>query len=1049
VITTLRLIRQHADLNPGSIAVSYLNEQLTYDELDKRSSELAAILLQEGVVRGARVGVCIDRGLDLAVALLAIIKSGAGYVPLDPSYPIQRLKIMAESSSLTLTLTSNVYTSLLSPVSRVLEVKDSSKLAISTSSPSPSPSSANSWDIAGNDDLAYIIYTSGSTGVPKGVSMPRGPLDNLVQWQLNHPRFSQPAKVLQFTPVSFDVHFQEFFVTWAGGGELVMISDHQRRDPLSLLRTIIDNNIERLFLPFVALQQLIEQAVNYGPFPTSLKDVVTAGEQLVVSDYVRTFFSRLPECRLHNQYGPSESHVVTALTLKGDPKEWHRIPSIGVPIDNAIIYILDNNLNEVVKGESGELCIGGQVLAQGYWGREDLTNEKFITVDIAGKPERVYRTGDLAQLNANGEFSYLGRLDNQVKIRGHRVEIGEIEAVIANHQAIKEVAVIAVGEGSAERKLLSYLVLDAYSTDMNTNDIHVQIKQWQDVWDGTYSQQNVSEDSSISKVGEAINSRFDTRGWNSSYTGAPLPTKEMKAWVDGTVEKILPFQPKRVLEIGAGTGLILFALAPYCQYYHATDYSEVSAKLLQQLIDDATDLNVELRASALPADQIKCLQGEAFDTVVINSVTQHLVTLEYVVDMIEQACALVEPVGGRVYIGDVTCLNTREAFFTSLECYRAQPNTNLSELKVKVEKALAEERELVFSPEFFYALKERISGISAVDVQLKPGSYSNELSQFRFDVILYLDKKTVALGESQVSWIPWKDIPSTDFFYTRLQEMHGGSIGFKGLPNKRTLKACQQMLLLRNSGLNDMSNLSAQLEDKLSEHTGFSPDQFRRLAQELDLGVQILFSDDAGSIDVIFHQSKDRFYEPLLDNSRPISDYATCPANLVLMPSVVAKLKKMLVLELPEYMWPSQYILLSRLPQTPSGKLDRRALPEPSTKRPILENEFVAACGDLETKLAIIWAKLLELDDVGVNDNFFDLGGNSILSLKLGLLIRRELDVEVTVVALFQYPTVRTMANYLSPSDRNKDEQKERALQRAKNAKKAFAKVKSNRSRRV
>jgi acyl carrier protein len=304
----------------------------------------------------------------------------------------------------------------------------------------------------------------------------------------------------------------------------------------------------------------------------------------------------------------------------------------------------------------------------------------------------------------------------------------------------------------------------------------------------------------------------------------------------------------------------------------------------------------------------------------------------------------------------------------------------------------------------------------------------------------------VTVGDPQVSWVPWKDKASIEFFYTILQEMHGKSIGFKGLPNKRTQKACQQMLLLRNSGLNDMSNLSAQLEETLSEYIGFDPDQFRRLGQEFDFAVQVLFSDDAGSIDVIYHRSKDRLYEPPFDNSRPISDYATCPANLVLMPSVVAKLKKMLVSELPEYMWPSRYILLSRLPKTPSGKLDRRALPEPSTKRPVLENEFVAASGALETKLVIIWAKLLELDDVGVNDNFFDLGGNSILSLKLGLLIRQELDVEITVVALFQYSTVRAMANYLSPNDSNKDKQKEMTLQRAKNAKKAFAKVKNNRS---
>ena len=1043
MVNTLQLIRQHVDINPNSVAVSYLGEQLTYYQLELRSNELAASLLQEGLVQGTRVGVCVERGLDLAVTLLAVMKCGAAYIPLDPSYPAQRLKIMAESSALTLILTSDLFSSLLSPIARVLDVKELSQCVTATPLP-------NQYDIANNDDLAYIIYTSGSTGVPKGVAMPRGPLDNLVKWQLKNPRFSQPTKVLQFTPISFDVHFQEFFVTWAGGGELVMISDHQRRDPLSLLRTIIDNKIERLFLPFVALQQLIEQAVNYGPFPESLKDVVTAGEQLVVSDYVRTFFSRLPLCRLHNQYGPSETHVVTALTLDGEPKEWARIPSIGVPIDNAYIYLLDENLKEVTSGEAGELCIGGLVLAQGYWGRDDLTNEKFITIDITGKRERVYRTGDLAQLNAKGEFNYLGRLDNQVKIRGHRVEIGEIEAVIADHKAIKEVAVIAVGEGSAERKLLSYLVLDAYSTEMNVSDIHIQMKQWQDVWDGTYSQHGMLD--GVSKntlLNEAINSRFDTRGWNSSYTGAALPSKEMKAWVDGTVERLLPFEPKRVLEVGAGTGLILFALAPYCKYYHATDYSEVSANLLQKLIGEAGDLELELRASALPADQIERLQSEAFDTVVINSVTQHLVTLDYVVNMIEQACALVAPVGGRVFIGDVTCQTTREAFFASLECYRAQPNADLSELKARVEKALAEERELVFSPDFFYALKAIIPGVSAVDVQLKPGQYSNELNQFRFDVILFLDKKIVPLSEQEVTWLPWAGETTVEYFKESLQAMHGDAIGFKGLPNKRTQRACHQMRLLRESDLHGMSDLAKKLEEKMSGHKGIDPAQFWQLAQELDLGVQVLFSNDAGLIDVIYHRDHSRVFEPLLDHLRPISDFASCPANLVLMPQVVAEIKNVLVSELPDYMWPTHYVLLSRLPQTPSGKLDRRALPKPSTKRPVLENEFVAASGVLETQIAVIWAKLLELDEVGVNDNFFDLGGNSILSLKLGLLIRRELDVEITVVALFQYPTVRTMANYLSSNDTSKDKQKEMALQRAKNTKKAFTKVKNNRSRRV
>ncbi len=237
-----------------------------------------------------------------------------------------------------------------------------------------------------------------------------------------------------------------------------MIDDQTRRDALALLRFIVEKNIQRLFQPFVSMQQLIAVAVAVGPMPNALRDVITAGEQLRITSVVETFFKRLPNCRLHNQYGPSESHVVTAYTLQGEPQTWPRLPAIGKPIAHTEVFIVDEQLQAVVDGQEGECLIAGVCLADGYFGRADLTSEKFINTEQYG---RVYRTGDLVRRESDGNIAYLGRIDGQVKIRGHRIELGEIETVLAKHAGVKDIALLAHGDSSGERKLIAYAVAHA------------------------------------------------------------------------------------------------------------------------------------------------------------------------------------------------------------------------------------------------------------------------------------------------------------------------------------------------------------------------------------------------------------------------------------------------------------------------------------------------------------------------------------------------------------------------------------------------------------
>ncbi|MFZ6028533.1 MAG: amino acid adenylation domain-containing protein [Chloroflexota bacterium] len=323
-------------------------------------------------------------------------------------------------------------------------------------------------------DLAYVMYTSGSTGQPKGVAMRHTPLVNLIEWEKQTTGLKQPASTLQFAPISFDVSCQELFFTWATGGKLVLISEDTRRDPEALLRTLHAHQIERLFLPFVALQHLTQTAAElHLEVPASLCEVITAGEQLQITPQIVDFFQKLKNCTLHNQYGPTESHVVSAYTLRGTPDDWPRLPPIGRPIANAVIRLLDVNFQPVPIGVPGELYIGGPVLAQGYIHRPDLTAERFI-LDPFGQESgaRLYRTGDIARYRPDGEIEYLGRLDHQVKVRGFRIELGEIETVLAQHVGVREAVVMAreaewrANDSSAAKRLVAYIVPQADQAEL-------------------------------------------------------------------------------------------------------------------------------------------------------------------------------------------------------------------------------------------------------------------------------------------------------------------------------------------------------------------------------------------------------------------------------------------------------------------------------------------------------------------------------------------------------------------------------------------------------
>ena len=427
---------------PDHTALECGASQLSYRALSEAVDELARTLAAADIGPGDRVGIAATRSVATIVSILAVVQVGAGYMPLDLAYPVDRLQAMLGDSAPRMVLGDPAALSALAAL-----IPEAATLFRAV------PRAAAVF--GAEPDLTYVLFTSGSTGRPKGVAMGAAPLRNLIAWHAAHPRLGLAARTLQFAPLSFDVHFQEIFSTLACGGTLVVLPDDVRRDPQRLRDALVEHRVERIFLPYVALQMIAEAGRDASGLV--LRDVVSAGEQLQVTPAIRALFRGLPGAELHNHYGPTESHVVTAHELRGDAELWPAIPPIGKALPHVGLALRHPETHLPEAGDSGELLLGGPTLAHGYLGQPGLTGERFLDA-VAGLEGRWYATGDIVQRDREGSYTYLGRADQQMKVDGFRIEPGEIELALMAHDDIKDAVVTAPVIVGAGPQLVAYLV---------------------------------------------------------------------------------------------------------------------------------------------------------------------------------------------------------------------------------------------------------------------------------------------------------------------------------------------------------------------------------------------------------------------------------------------------------------------------------------------------------------------------------------------------------------------------------------------------------------
>jgi amino acid adenylation domain-containing protein len=990
------LFERQVERTPDAVAVETTDQQLTYSELNRKANQLAHYLAKLGVRRETLVGVCVSRSCEMVVSLLGILKAGAAYVPLDPAYPRERLAFMLKDAGIQVLLTQEPLAGTLPQHSATVVCLDRQQELIDKES------EHNPAAEITPENLAYVIYTSGSTGQPKGVqALHRGAVNRFAWMWSEYPFEAQEVACVK-TSLNFVDSVWEIFGPLLAGIRIVLIPDEKVKDPQRLIDALAAYQVTRFISVPSLLRVVLGAESDLQARLPHLKYWTTSGEALSI-DLVRQFKQRLPQCLLINLYGSSEvAGDVTCCDSRDDAFSDRVL--IGRPIANAKVYILDPNLDPAPIGLPGELYVGGAGLARGYLNRPEETAQRFIPNPFSGEEkDRLYRSGDRGRFRPDGSIEFLGRMDQQIKIRGFRVEPGEVESLLARHPGVKEAAVIARESSSGDPQLLAYIVPDrAYEEARAQASQADRLSHWREVWNETYQLESSCQEAT-----------FNISGWKSSYTGSAIPAEEMREWVNGTVDRILSLRPHYVLEIGCGSGLLLSRIAPHCAAYCGTDFSPVTLRLLEEQIA-AWGLG---QITLLPrsADEFADFEPGSFDTVVLNSVVQYFPGIQYLVRVIEGAVRVTKP-GGSIFIGDVRNLSLLEAFCASVELPRAPAHMTLAKLQEAVRKRLAEEPELVIDPAFFPALRRHFPSVGHVELLPKRGACHNEMNRFRYDVVLRIGGSVDPAPQSN-HHVDWQEQHmSLSRLREILHENPSESLLIANVPNRRVTMDTRTLDLIRNpDGLETVRDLRRALQE-LADF-GVDPEQLWDLDPSYSSRVQLSIQN-SDCCDVLLHRKTGL---PVgdwgcarSDEERPWGSYANNPLRGAFALKLVPELREYLQERLPDYMMPAAFVTLEALPLTPNGKLNRRALPATDGSRPQLEQPYVEPRTSVERKIENLWREVLQIDRVGMNDNFFDLGGHSLLLVVVHGRMVEIFKHQVSIISLFQYPTISSLARHLS-----------------------------------
>jgi amino acid adenylation domain-containing protein len=868
---------------PGNVAVRCGAQALSYRELDRRANQVAHGLAARGAHAGARITIAVARSVEMLVGLLAVAKLKATYVPVDPGFPAERVQWMLEDARVSFMLTQSAL------ASRWAGQGFTSILLDASDPPADADAGRAPLRPAG-DGLSYVIYTSGSTDRPKGVQVSHRNVANFLFAMQELLQLDARDVLLAVTTLSFDIAVLELFLPLVHGGTVVVADEATTVDAQALGAAI-----ERWSPTWMQATPATWQMLLAGGWTGHMGLSVLCGGEALSATLAADLLAR--GRALWNVYGPIETTVwsVAHKVEPADLQEAAGFVPIGRPIANTVAFVLDTQRQLVADGTAGELYLGGLGVAQGYRGRDDLTAERFVRIPEVYPDGVLYRTGDLVRWRNCGVLEFLGRADQQLKVRGFRIEPGEIESVLLEHPAVQEAVAVCREDRPGDQRLIAYVAYQAPERAAG-GDAQDTVAQWRAIWDGTY------RDDRSSVTDGATN----LAGWRNSYDGQPLPAHEMQQWLAETVDRILARRPRRVMEIGCGTGMLLLRIAPRCQAYLACDLSEQAVAQVQTQLR-ATDLRgCDVRLGVGSALQVPPgLEPGSLDCVVLNSVIQYFPDAAYLREVLQLWRPYLRD-GGCFFIGDVRNYALDPVFHGTVALFQKGGDADVGQWRDELHMRADRDSELTVDPRFFAGLAP------ALVCSVKGGSARNELTKFRYDAVLGFGDTAVPVAPAQ--WHSWD--AALDGMALLVGDA-ADAIGISGVPDARVAADCSQVQAL-----------------------------------------------------------------------------------------LAAQLKAALKARLPEYMCPGRIEVLRQLPKTPNRKVDRGA-PQ-SAQLP---------AGDMERRVAAIWCEVLGLPAVGLDDNFFDLGGHSFLAARARVLLERAFGEAAQRVPVLLVPILVVATSNTSGSD--------------------------------
>ncbi|KAJ3773232.1 hypothetical protein FB446DRAFT_642074, partial [Lentinula raphanica] len=1003
------LFRQTAGQQNSNVAVinSDGSMPLTFEQLDKWSDALAQWLISKGYgdEKETIIGVWQTRSTLFVVSLLACHKAGCAYMPIEMTLPKERIRYMLSDTACPMVLINGYADDF--PCTDIVDYVDLASNEMQNLLQVDAVPKHFPFPAVTSDRLSHVIFTSGSTGLPKAVMIQHSCLLNFVNSE--YKPISNKDRTAVMLNIAFDVSSGEIWYPLIHGATLVCYV-HTPSSPVDILNMSSFLNRERItsFAVSTAVFKLLVEAEFFERSLPLLQSVDLVGEAAYL-EFIRPVLLARPDLAVYNCYGPSES-TIYATTFQVPPDYRRTHIAIGKPMANIGAYIVDQALQPVPQGVCGELLLTGNSLARGYLNRPDLTGDKFIELEESHPfgPNRAYHTGDIVRWTAEDELVFLYRKeDGQVKLRGQRLELGEIEQTLKRHPDVVSAAAALVKMENNDH-VVAYIVLNPSENDAD--------EQVLGLWDSHFNNEESTYHSLHTEGGRKV------VRWYSMFDGKPIPSIEMVEWLDDTVNQIAPTKADRVLEVGVGSGMVALQVAPQVRSYVGTDLSTPSLESLQAHLEGSELSSTVSLLTASAHELDSTLTGQHFSLIILNSVLQYFPSADYLAQVIAKMVELIDPEGGRIVIGDVRsyCLISLHDLERSLATFQDDQVIS-AELQASLTRYAEGQTELLVDPAFFLDIERRLSKVVHVEIKPKLMSTQNELSRYRYNVVLHVNRQP-RLSKAST----WFDCSSedpkgvVDYLRDQLRSTKEDTVGALHVPSG-SLQRIQE-ILDENDAISQFSTPRTIMQ--MAEQEGWRVGFDYTLQHGSRPSFRAIFERKRGtaaqtaSLDPVVGDFPDVSLHGPSYNS-PSNAASTHSTNLS---KKVASIKEFLKERLPAYMVPSRIISVDELPLTRSGKIDRKTLASlefleqhDSDSREMMHAVEGPSTANQREVLALFSRALNRSPEtIDIRESLFALGGHSLMATLVVNAIRRELGVNLSMSEFYREPTVKAIASLVT-----------------------------------